>query len=313
MGGQGRRHPEGAGGFVNAVPQQPPHRILPPGWAVSHGERWMLLLRLTVSITLLAQGWLTFRWDSSLRSLVWQEDWWSTPLEKIFGIPWSRFAEQSEPALTQVLEGVGLFLIALSVAPWLTAVPRLRWTRWLLVPAGILLFLEVLGQWVSADKEVGMLIENALRVVTPFAFLIAWRSGPGRAWWLIAALAASLTFVGHGLYAAGFHAVPLVFQTMTMKILGCDQEAALLFLKIAGWLDFVAVLCLWLTPLRRWGLFYMIAWGGLTALARVWAHANGAAPWFGLDPWLAETLVRTPHWLLPLLLTGAGKQQVGSN
>tara|TARA_R110002096_G_scaffold4501_25_gene21202 strand:+ start:1426 stop:2283 length:858 start_codon:yes stop_codon:yes gene_type:complete len=266
-------------------------------WLEVLGTKWLFLLQLTVSITLAARGWLTWKWDSPMRSLVWQEDWWSGPLEKLVGIPWRSFAEHSEPALTNVLENVGIGLMACAVVPWLVTLERLRWTRWLLVPAGILLALDALGRWVTVDWELGMAVEHSLQVVTPFALLIALRTGPGRAWRLTLAVATSLTFIGHGLYAMGFHAVPLIFKTMTMRILSCDLETAMMFLRIAGWLDLIAVLFLWMAPLRRWALFYMILWGFATALARVWAYFPGT-----LDPWVAETLVRTSHWLLPLLL-----------
>ena len=257
----------------------------------------LVVLQFAVSVTLAARGWLTWRWDSPLRSLVWQENWWSGFLEKFFGISWREFAESSEPTLTTVLESLGIAFMLCAVVPWLVTVGRLRWTRWLLCVAGLFLALDALGRWVAVDWELGMAIEHSLQVVSPFALLIAVHGGLGRVWCLTVAIAASLTFAGHGLYALGFHAVPLIFKTMTMRILGCDLDTAIVVLQIAGWLDLVAVLVLWFNPLRRWSLCYMILWGGATALARLWAHVE-----LGLDPWLAETLVRTAHWALPLLL-----------
>jgi len=88
---------------------------------------------------------------------------------------------------------------------------------------------------------------------------------------------------------------------MTMGILGLDQEATLRFLLVAGWLDWIAAALLLLPAARIPALGYMVAWGALTAAARTVAHAGTREPLFGLDPWIAETLVRTPHWALPLL------------
>ena len=257
-------------------------------------DLWMLILHATASMTLLARGWLTWRWDSPIRSLVWQEDWWTTPLQQWFGISWSYFAKHSEPTLTHTLESLGLFLMVSAIFPWTMMRKPLRWSRWLLIPAGILLVLDATGRWIDADHQWGMAIEHTLQVITPW-LLVFWRAKFDRAWRFCVAVAASFTFVGHGLYAAGFYSVPLIFQTMTMQILGCSQESAILFLKVIGILDFVAVAGLWVTFFRRVSLMYMVAWGAATAMARMWAHE-------GLDPWLAETLVRTSHWSLPLLL-----------
>ena len=210
-------------------------------------------------------------------------------------VTWQQFAEHSEPTLTSVLEYLGMFQMLCAVVPWLVIVNRLRWTRWLLLPAGLLLVLDDIGRWIDADRELGMVIEHALQVASPFLLLMALSSISERVWMQSVAVAASLTFIGHGLYAIGFYSVPLIFQTMTMQILDCEQNTALTFLIIAGVLDFIAVTGLWISFTRSWALIYMIGWGATTALARVWAHN-------GIDPWLAETLVRTSHWSLPLIL-----------
>lgn len=260
------------------------------------GPRWYgVVLQATVSITFAARGWLTWRWDSPLRTLVWQEAWWTEPLQQIFGVSWQEFAKHSEPTLTTVLEMVGIFLMVAATVPWIVTRKPFRWTRWILVLAGLILALDAVGRWVNADFEFAMSIEHALQVVAPFALLVALRYGSGRVLWVMIAIATSGTFCGHGLYAVGFHPVPLVYQTMTMKLLGCDLETGLLFLKIVGLLDFTAVVGLWIGFVRPGALTYMVIWGAATSLARTLAHD-------AIDPWFAETLVRTAHWSLPLLL-----------
>lgn len=270
--------------------------------------RWLLALQAGVCLTLAARGWLTWRWDSPLRTLVWQEGWWTNLLNRGFGVSWNEFARHSEPTLTRTLEAIGIGLMICAIVPCLATRDSLRWTRWLLVPAGLVLALDAFARWVEVDWQFAMSIEHALQVFTPFALLMILGRAKTRPTWILLTIAAiSLTFVGHGLYALGFHAVPLNFQTMTMKLLGCEQETALLFLRIVGWLDLVAVVGLWFPTTRRWALFYMIAWGAATALARPLAYGS-------LDPWLAEMLVRTPHWLFPLLLFfGLSKNATGES
>ena len=265
-------------------------------------RRLEFALKLCVSLTLLAQGWLTWRWDSPIRGLIWKEDWWSGILEQQTNLTWNEFAMISDPGITNLLAGLGITLMVLAVVPWipLTA-SKWRWVRWLLVPATLILVLDSVARWVGMEFDCGMAIEHSLQMLAPVLLLIATGHGNRKKLWIaVVTVGAALTFVGHGLYAVGFHPVPLSYQTMTMKLLGCSQDFALVFLQVVGWLDFVAAACLFIRPLRSAGLIYMVGWGLATAVARVASHFSLA----GLDPWMAETLVRTSHWLLPLILLG---------
>jgi hypothetical protein len=277
--------------------------LLAPDWRSRNERLWLVLLQICVSATLAARGWLTWKGDSPIRGLVWQEDWWSGLLEKQFSIPWEEFAKKSDPAITSGLALIGCLLIALAIVPWLTGrFPKSRGLLWL---AAFLLLLDSVARWVGVDYDFGMAIEHSLQMFAPVALYFAL-SFPKRirAVAIGIAIATAFTFTGHGFYAAGIHPVPLSYQTMTMKLLGTGGEATLHFLLIAGWLDIIAAIALFIAPLRRAALLYCIGWGLLTALARVVSHFSFSASGWALDPWLAETLVRSSHWMMPLLLLG---------
>lgn len=250
---------------------------------------WLTALKFCASITLIARGWLTWRWDSPFRGIIWKEDWWGGMVDD-----WATFATTSDPAITNGLMILGCVMMVGGVVPWLLPYfPKLRWA--LLFFAGLLV-LDSAARWINTHFDLGMAIEHALQMVAPVAlFLAVSFPDKTRPWILMVSVATAFTFVGHGLYAMGFHPVPLSYQTMTMNILSVSQESAFLILKIAGWLDVLAAACLFVRPLRFYALLYMIAWGAATALARIVAHGN-------IDPWLWETAVRTSHWMLPLLL-----------
>ena len=91
---------------------------------------------------------------------------------------------------------------------------------------------------------------------------------------------------------------------MTMDLLRCSDATALRFLLVVGILDFVAAACVLLPALRiqQAGLVYMVLWGGATALARVLTYYDPSVDLYGLDPGIAQTLVRTSHWALPLFM-----------
>jgi len=278
----------------------------------SSKRKWLdwiafLILQSGVSLLLLSRGWLTWRWDSPLRELIWEEKWWTPVLAK-FDITWGHFARTSDTWITPTLERTGIFLMVSAAIPWLAMAPRLRWMRWLLIPAILIVGLDAFARWVGKDMQAGMAMEYALRFFLPVALLIYLGRGPSLSgvrrrvvtWMLL--LAASLTFTGHGLYAMGYYDIPLAFRIMTTEILAISEEASLAFLTLAGWLDFLVVALVFFPGTRLVALIYMMLWGGATTGARIWAYYEPTLPWNGLDPWLAEALVRTPHFLVPLWL-----------
>lgn len=252
-------------------------------------ERFTLgIFQLIVSLLLLSRGWLTWRWESPIAEVLKDENRGA----------W----------ITYVVDLLGILLMVSALIPWFAGVRRSRWLCWFLIPATLVLVFDTIARWLSKDMQIAMLIEHSLQVVAPVALLIylggkSLRS-PRRELIVrqILMIAAALTFVGHGLYAMGYYPVPRNFLTMTTGILPISEEASLVFLEIFGWLDFGVALLLIFPKTRFYGLGYMFCWGGVTALARIWAYCDKALPYYGLDPWLAETLVRTPHWAIPFWL-----------
>ncbi|MFT6864070.1 MAG: hypothetical protein ACJAVK_002632 [Akkermansiaceae bacterium] len=264
------------------------------------------ILQLVVSLIFLARGWLTWRWDSPIRELIWEEAWWA-PVLSHFDLTWSHFARTSDAWISPTLDAMGIFLVISALLPWLSGISRLRWMRWLLLPGIVILILDAFSRWVARDMQAGIGMEYALQIISPIALLIflGAQTTSGRRGNLIKGIlliAAASTFTGHGLYAVDYYSVPLEFRMMTTEILPLSETASLLFLKIVGWLDFVVVVLLFMPITRRVALAYMACWGGLTSLARIVAYFDAELPRYGLDPALIEALVRTPHWLIPLWL-----------
>ena len=285
-------------------------------------QYWMWLLKSTVSITFLARGWLYLRWDSPIRGLLWDERLCSRIIEHWFNTSWDVYATNSDPYISQLIEGLGIFLIFSAVFPWFCGKQKTAW--WARLPvyvAGLVLVLDVVAGWHGKGFAIGMLIEKALQCSVPFILLSKSPTADNNnTWFNLVAVFCSLTFIGHGLYALNIHPRPSSFVTMCMDVLRISEQGAVRFLVLVGALDLIAAIGIFVPKLRRVSLYYMLIWGALTALARVVAHVSPAENFFGLDPWLAETLVRTAHWSVPLLLLlfDAGKnlataQEVDAN
>ena len=88
---------------------------------------------------------------------------------------------------------------------------------------------------------------------------------------------------------------------MTINILGVGDESAFLFLNVAGVLDFiVAVVIFFPKKISQFALIYMVFWGFVTTLARVWANFNLDMIGDTLSLWLHESIYRVPHFLIPV-------------
>ncbi|MEM8710883.1 MAG: hypothetical protein AAGG01_08020 [Planctomycetota bacterium] len=252
------------------------------------------LLQVSVALVLLGRGWLTYRWSSPIRGLLWDEVL-MTPILARFGIAWPDYAAGSDAGITLGLKVAG---VVLTISALLVLLVRRapRAAALALMPSMVILLLDGYARYSERDFEIGMGLEGALQWGAPMILLLCARSGvTGRLWKGLLLLAAAATFTGHGLYAVGFHPVPWQFEAMVENILGTGPLATNRLLLCAGLLDFAAVTALWWRRTRMLALGYMVIWGAATALARPVAND-------GLDPWLAQLVVRTPHWAIPLAL-----------
>ena len=114
----------------------------------------------------------------------------------------------------------------------------------------------------------------------------------------------ALTFIGHGLYAYGYYPVPGHFQQMMISGFGINNEQAISLLKLAGILDFVVAALIFLPfqKIRKGALVYIVVWGCLTALARIWSHIDFSSVNYLFTHWIPQFFVRSEHFLLPIAL-----------
>jgi len=261
------------------------------------------MIQIALVLTLFARGWLTFFWDHPMRGLIWYEEWWEPVLQKYVSMSWAEFAMSSDSWISRLIKGCGLWLMLTSVLVGVMRHVAPHYLRWSLVPVMGFMALDVFARFMEHDERLGMGIEFSLQAVMPLLFFMMLGRSPR--WHIVqnlALLATSLCFIGHGLFAVGYYPVPWEYQNMCMRFFRCGAEEAKLFLLVMGCLDFVAVVLLAVPRLRQLALGYMVVWGLATALARVLTHLEATQRWYGLDPWLLESLVRSSHWMVPLML-----------
>ncbi|GAA5496098.1 hypothetical protein Rhal01_02279 [Rubritalea halochordaticola] len=265
---------------------------------------FMWLLRIATFLTLFCRGWLYLRWNCPLREIFWTEKWMTPLVDYFLHMDWAQFSQTSDPYITFLFRAIGIFLMVAGGAALFVSKNTRRLTD-ILVVATFFTILHAFAAWHGKDYQIGMLIEMALQAFSPLLLLVAIRRGiEANSFDWISKAVIALTFVGHGLYAVGHHPVPANFVTMSMNILSLSEGISKSFLLAAGYLDFIAAALIFLpyASIRKYSFYYMVFWGFVTALARVVNHYNPAEKFNGIDPWLFETLVRTPHWALPLIM-----------
>lgn len=247
--------------------------------------------------------------DLPLREVLWDERWWGW-FARLAGFSWKDWVTSPtvETAIEQLGAGMGWgMLLGAGIILCLNPGNRLvRAAAWI---AFFILLLQHFLSWKEHFWQLGQLLEYTLLTATPLIYLLYGKyatnalpepdhkpSLPG--------VLIGLTFIGHGLYAVGFHAVPANFVMMTQEGLGVGEGTARQLLFVVGILDFLAAGLLFMPWRKAWlvALGWIIPWALLTTLARWWSY-QGIVSWNTLfTQWLPEVIIRLPHLLVPLAL-----------
>jgi hypothetical protein len=148
------------------------------------------------------------------------------------------------------------------------------------------------------------IIEHALKIMLPLIgmYFLSQNVLSRKMIWLLKLLIAC-TFLGHGVYALGFHYVPGNFMLMTTTILGINPVEAEKFLYVIGLLDIIAAVLIFVNGVaEKIALIYMIVWGLLTAIARFIYGAMIDVEGVHMLYYVSNTLYRLPHGLIPLYI-----------
>ncbi len=266
-------------------------------------SRLLLTLRLGTVLCFAGWTWVHFYWQGPYGILLWQD--WVYSLAERWGIGWDDFVGSgaNDGVVQRWIGGVAWLYLACCVLS-LTVRKGARWQMaGLLGGAGLLVILSY-AKYLGAQRQPPMFIEHGGQMLMPVLLVSALALGVRhRATVILAMVAFITTFAGHGAYAIGAPwPTPANFHGMTRVILGVDQEAARVLIRVAGILDFVVCVGIFIPVLRRSCALYAVVWGFLTALARPWAGMSFDLNYWGADQFVHEMVLRAPHFLIPLYL-----------
>jgi hypothetical protein len=255
---------------------------------------------------LISRAYQHLFWDIPLRAFFWDEALLKPIVEYLTQDSWQAYATSkwADELINGIKFSMGIFyLIAAIIVLFIQKTPQIIGR--ILPLSTVLLF--VLAALYCKEKfySIGQLLEYAVQFMLPLMlYFLVYKVVEGKTVKKIALVAVALTFICHGLYAVGYYPIPASFYNMTMNILGVGEEGARLFLKIAGYLDFITAFLIFMpsNKVRNLALIYMTFWGIATAIARIWANFYWDFYVESLHQYGFETVLRLVHGGLPFCL-----------
>lgn len=152
-------------------------------------------------------------------------------------------------------------------------------------------------------------LEHALLMGAPMVLAMRWSEGGKEAAVQLALFLSAATFLGHGVYALGYGRDSTNFIEMVTALTGLDERGADIFLLAAGVLDVAAAVTVVMGRWFRIALWYMVIWGLVTALARLFFYISPTDFWGTFAIGLAACGYRLVHGLAPLWILLLGRKE----
>ncbi|WP_109098434.1 hypothetical protein [Aquimarina sp. AU58] len=268
-------------------------------------HRLITILKLSTFLIFLGRAYQHIVWDAPYRTFLWDESILKSSIENIFGTPWNNYVTSLSAAnsISFSIKVIGIFYLICAIIT-LMIKPNMKKTgKFFLIGGSIGLFILALLYCKEKFLHVGQFFEYTIQFMTPvLLYMVLFTSIEFKKIRLIALIAIALTFSCHGLYAIGYYPRPGSFIDMTLNTLPISEPSAHAMLKIAGILDFVVAIAIFIPRISYAALVYAFVWGGLTAIARLVGHFHIAFLWNSFSQWTWEMLIRLPHGLIPLFV-----------
>lgn len=260
-------------------------------------------LRLTVFLMFLGRAWQHLSWSGPYSTLYYSERYFGKLIELITGM--NRFEYVSSTAVSGFLSKVNIafgIIFLLGAFSVLLVNKSKSYYKTIIKVAWGLLFVVAFGYFVEKNHTWGQFLEYTAQLTAPYLLLMSVKYKMKKKFIFIAKLSIAVTFVCHGLYAYGYYPVPGAFVDMMIKGFGMNEPQAVYWLRIFGVVDFAFAVGIFIPFAARYFLLYGLIWGFLTAFARIYTQVNLDFLEATLGQYTFEFLVRTPHFIIPLVL-----------
>ncbi len=243
-------------------------------------------------------------WDAPFRAFLWDEDLLSPIVEGVFNTSWHDYVTNLnvDTWIQRLIELNGFLFLLAAISSVLIARSNRWFYRMSIYTGGVLLFILALLLYKEKFFHNAQLIEHSIQFGVPFVLLYAVKENANFSKVkVVLKILIALTFVGHGLYALGFYPIPGNFVDMTIRSLNVSEDFAVNMLYIAGVLDLILAVGIFLPKVDKYFLLYAAFWGLATAFARIVANFNIDYYADALHQYIYQVVYRLPHGLIPLL------------
>lgn len=259
-------------------------------------------LQIATAAVFFGRAYQHLFWDAPFRTFFWDENIFAPIVSLFTNLSWEEYINSLtvDDTINQIVFAFGgLYLCCGILTLLISHFPR--WGQRIILVGGAGLVSLAILLWKEKFYSIGQFFEYSLQFSLPFFYyhLVQHRE-PGKKFILLLKLATAITFICHGLYAVGYYPQPGTFMEMTVEITGWHDETASRFLKIMGVLDFIVAGLLFVPKAARAALLYMIGWGFLTALARIWTNFDFDNIGGHLHQTAFAFVYRIGHFLVPL-------------
>lgn len=244
-------------------------------------------------------------WDAPYRSFFWDQHLLEPVINFIFDVSWQSYVTNlnTDFAIQILTRSIGILYLACAIISIIINENSKRWMRSVLKLGAVsLVFLALM---ITKDKfyHLIMFFEHTIQFGVPIALLYFLKHKNASLLLFYLKVFIALAFTCHGMYAIGiFYPLPGNFVTMTLNILPIQEEMAKNLLFVAGVLDFIIAIAIFIPKLSKPALLYACFWGLVTALARIFSGFHYDFSLSIIHQYLYLTIYRLPHGLIPLLV-----------
>ena len=265
------------------------------------------LVKICAFTVFLGRAYQLYFFGAPFRAILWDESLLTPVVEGLFNYSWYEYA--TSPRVNSWINGLTkvcsfIFLGAAIVSLFWDKIKYLKLKRAIV---GLALFvLLIIGICIVKDRNYEYLLffELFIQFAAPIVLLLNVRLDIIENKKVINGLkiAIACTFIAHGLFAMGLIYLPGYFVDMTILILGVTEPQATTFLYVAGVLDIVMSVLIFIPKLSKYALLYMMFWGFATAFARLVAGFSSSFITMSLHNNTFLVIYRLSHGLLPLIV-----------
>ena len=265
-------------------------------------KNFIFILRVCCFLLFLGRGWQHVFWDAPYRTILWNQGLLQGIVENLSSMSWNEYVTSPlvDSYIQRFIEAIGIFYLGLALFSLFVSKKMVKASKLLLVGSLSLFVLSFL-YFMAKFFAIGMLIEHAIQFGLPLTLYLAVVKEESVIKYLnLFKTLIALTFIGHGMFAFGIHPTPGPFIDMFINVFSVSEETALYLLKVAGSLDFLVGILIFIPEVAKGALAFNIFWGIVTACARSFAHIDGELLGMTSHQWIFETIYRLPHGLFPL-------------